>query len=362
MNKIISIFSGIDCLGIGFAEDFDMVLAVEKEKNACKTLFMNKDNYHSNLEIMNQDIFSIPDDTIEKYKGACGIIGGPPCQAFSSARGSFNPEDDRIKGLSEYVRWVRIIKPKFFMFENTNGLMEKGKVQIFEYFVNELEKLDYDVKFKVLNAHDYGSVQNRKRIIAIGFKKELNAVYEFPKPVETKKYVKDIILKEDEVLGECAKYSEARKRIISYVPEGGNWRDLPTEELKEEALGGNYTKRKGGMTGVYKRLDRNEYCPTLTTNPCQRNTMACHPLKDRPLSVEEYKRAQGIPNNYEIYGSTSQKYKFIGNGVPVELASAIAKSIYETISKTENKEKQENPKIINTLFDILEDTEYATNI
>ena len=72
-------------------------------------------------------------------------------------------------------------------------------------------------------------------------------------------------------------------------------------------------------------------CPTLVTSPVQRNTMAIHPLENRPLSVKEYKRAQGIPEDYEILGSTTNKYKFIGNAVPFEMARAISKSVWESL-------------------------------
>lgn len=326
MKKIVSIFSGIDCLGIGFRNYFDLILAVEKEVNACKSILANKENFHPHINVVNKDIFSISDSFISQYKGADGLIGGPPCQPYSPAKSKFDPNDTRIQGLTEYVRWVRLIEPSFFMFENTEGLTHKSKKPILDHLIDELKNLGYDVFFNVLNAHDYGSVQNRKRVILVGFKKELKVHYSFPKPISTKKLVKDILV-ENEPLGECLFYPPKRKEIISFVPEGGNWKNLPSEDLIKLALGGNYEKREGGMTGVYKRLDRNSYCPTLTTNPLQRNTMAAHPIENRPLSVLESKRAQGIPENYHIIGSIAEKYKFIGNGVPVELAEKIAQSI-----------------------------------
>ena len=100
-EKIVSIFSGIDCLGLGFKDYFDVILSVEKDKKACETLSLNKDKYHKNLEVLNTDILEMTDEEILKYKGVSGVIGGPPCQAFSSARGSFNPNDDRIKCIFE---------------------------------------------------------------------------------------------------------------------------------------------------------------------------------------------------------------------------------------------------------------------
>lgn len=333
-KEIISIFSGIDILGLGFKDDFDVVLAVEKEKMACETLKINKTKYHPNMKIINSDILEIQNDVIEKYKGVAGIIGGAPCQPFSNAKNSFDPLDERINCLFEYLRWVKIIKPEFFVLENTDALTQEKKRYILDNFLNIADALGYDVKYKVLNAHNYGNVQKRNRVIVVGVRRDIDNEYIFPEPTTEKKYVKDIIIPGEEV-GECAKYDSKREYIASFVPQGGNWRNLPTEELIEQALQGNYApeKRKGGMTGVYRRLSMADgyICPTLVTSPVQRNTMAIHPLENRPLSIKEYKRAQGIPDDYEILGSIANKYKFIGNAVPFELAKAISSSIYTSL-------------------------------
>lgn len=337
MNKIISIFSGIDCLGLGFRHKFDTLLAVEEEVNACRTLEFNREKFHENLEVLNTDIFEVPDSKIKEYEGIDGVIGGPTCKAFSGAKGAFDPNDVRIGVLGEYVRWIRLAKPKFFLFENTKGIVEGKKKPYFFGLVKNLEELGYDVKYKVLNAHDYGSAQNRFRVIAVGFRKELNIDYEFPKPTEDKKYVIDI-LDTPGLEGEYYNLNEKRKELMPYIPEGGCWRDLPTEELKEKALGKCYKNLKGGMTGVCRRLHRDLPCPTITTSPSQNTTLMVHPTEDRHLSVTECKRGQGIPDDYKILGSTKEKYMFIGNGVPVELATCLATSIYEALEKCYEKE------------------------
>lgn len=339
--KVVDIFSGISVLGLGFSKEiFDIVLSVEIEKNACKTLELNKDKYHPNMKVLNQDILSINDDFISKYKDVDGIIGGAPCQPFSAAKGKFDPEDIRIACLFDYLRWVKIINPKWFVMENTDGLTQKDKSFILDEFISNAKSLGYNVNHKVLNAHDYGNCQGRKRIIIVGIKENLNIKYNFPKPVDEayKKYVKDIIIPGEEV-GECVYYSEERAKIMSYIPEGGNWRSLKgkNEDILKLALGANYTKQQGGMTGAYRRLSMDDkyVCPTLVTSPCQRNTMAAHPLENRPLSIKEYRRAQGIPDDYIIEGSIAQKYKYIGNAVPFELAKAIATSIQDVFYKEE---------------------------
>lgn len=346
-KKIISIFSGIDCLGIGFKNNFDVVLAVEQIKNACETLKANKDEYHPNLEILNENIYDIKDEYIARYTDKIdGIIGGPPCQPYSSAKNQFNPNDERISGLVEYVRWIKIVKPKFFLFENTDGLTTKNKKYLLDELLSNLKKLGYNVYWDVLNSHDYGSVQKRKRVIIIGFREDIDSLknFKFPSsiPESKKKYVKDIInLNED--AGECLRYSKEREFIISHIPPGGNWKSINDEKLLKRAMGNNASKENqaGGMTGAYRRLSLEDgyCCPTLTTNPCQRNTMAAHPIEDRPLSVREYKRCQGIPESYKIIGSTAEKYKFIGNGVPVEMAAHLSNSIYNYLDKLDISNK-----------------------
>ena len=331
-KSVISLFSGIDCLGMGFEPYFDVVLAVEKEKQACETLRVNQAIFHPKLSVWEADLFHLTDEQILAHKGAHGIIAGPPCQPFSPAKSQFDPNDARIQGLTEFKRWVRLLQPEFFVFENTDGLLQKSKRPIFDQFVEELSSYGYDVHFQVLNALDYGSVQKRKRVIAVGFKAELNLSFEFPQPTGVTKTVADLL--KEEPLGECLQYSAARREIIEQVPEGGNWRNLPSEEWIKKALGGNYEKREGGMTGVYRRLSRTGYCTTLTTNPCQRNTMMCHPTEHRPLSVKESMRAQGLPDTYQLVGTVAEKYKYIGNGVPVELATAVAGAIKTAFTKS----------------------------
>ena len=124
-------------------------------------------------------------------------------------------------------------------------------------------------------------------------------------------------------------------KYLKYIPRGtgGNWTDLP-DNIKNEAMGGaadsDDPKRKGkqgGRTGFYRRLAWNSPAPTLVTSPTQMGTCICHPDEDRPLSVKEYAKLQGFPDDWEFVGTTSQKYRMIGEAVPIQLAFVIAKTI-----------------------------------
>ncbi len=109
------------------------------------------------------------------------------------------------------------------------------------------------------------------------------------------------------------------------VPEGGNWKNLP-ENVVKEAMGGAY-ESGGGKVGFYRRLSYNQPAPTITTSPAQKATLLGHPRKDRPLSVRECARCQQFPDDWIFVGTTAAKYKQVGNAVPVGLGEAIGKAI-----------------------------------
>jgi len=105
------------------------------------------------------------------------------------------------------------------------------------------------------------------------------------------------------------------------VPAGGNWRDLP-ESVVKNAMGAAYDAG-GGKMGFYRRLNYEEPAPTLVTSPVQKATMLCHPKFTRPLSVREYAAIQGFPDTWEFAGSLGDKYRQIGNAVPIRLGYSL---------------------------------------
>lgn len=114
---------------------------------------------------------------------------------------------------------------------------------------------------------------------------------------------------------------------MKLVPEGGCWVDLPID-VQIKYMGNSYTSG-GGKRGMARRLSMNKPSLTLLTSPSQKQTERCHPTKTRPLQILEYSRIQTFPDNYKFSGSLSQKYKQIGNAVPVNLAKHIAKSVLD---------------------------------
>ena len=120
-------------------------------------------------------------------------------------------------------------------------------------------------------------------------------------------------------------YNEKRLKYLRMLKDGENWRSLPIE-LQKEALGKSY-HLGGGKTGFLRRLAWDRPSPTVVTTPSMPATDLCHPSELRPLSVEEYKVIQEFPKNWKICGNTSDKYKQIGNAVPVGLGRAIAREL-----------------------------------
>ncbi|MBU9674965.1 DNA cytosine methyltransferase [Planococcus sp. CP5-4] len=386
-NNIISFFSGAGGMDLGFERaGFKIKLAVELEQIMCETLRLN--NKDTSLNILQGNILETSTDEIldrsSLKKGmVTGIIGGSPCQSFSTAgnRGAFS--DDRGQAMIKYIELINEIKPEFFVLENVKGLLSAALEHVsledrkknkeygiplketqqpgsaFKYLLSKIR--GYDVHYKVLNAAEYGVPQKRERIFIIGFIKDAQGIpmydYVFPTPTHRKISNQNATLFDyenresdlqpwvsfieatsnlDTSKMNYQKYSEKRLEIMKKVPKGGgNWRDLKVfgEIFVREAMRGAY-ESGGGKVGFFRRIKANEPAPTLLTSPAQNSTNLGHPYEDRPLSIEEYLAIQQFPDGYNLFGNLSDQYKQIGNAVPVGLAYVVAKSILTTL---ENK-------------------------
>lgn len=125
-------------------------------------------------------------------------------------------------------------------------------------------------------------------------------------------------------------YPKRKREIMSMIPPGGYWRELPLEIQKEYMKGSFHLS--GGKTGMARRISWDEPCLTLTCAPAQKQTERCHPDKTRPFTVREYARIQTFPDDWIFEGSMTSQYKQIGNAVPVNLAEEIGKSLVKTLN------------------------------
>lgn len=344
----MDIFSGAGGLSLG-AEMAGIAVryAIEKDLSASETFQAN----HPDALVINSDIKDVTRESLQIRKSKLFIImGGPPCQGFSlSNTRNRNMQNPKNLLFREFLRLVKELNPKWFLFENVWGItnIEDGKVVplIKSYF----EELGYAVADKVLFADDYGVPQHRERFFMVGNRMGID--FTFPEPAEEKISVWDAIqdlpnLKNGESLlegtyscsfEEASTYAQIMRRgsdhptqnfvsrnndlVIerySHIPQGGNWRDIP------ENLMTNYQDKSRCHSGIYKRL-RADIPSVVISN--YRKSMLIHPFQDRGLSVREAARIQSFPDSFTFKGPISHIQQQIGNAVPPLLAKSVIEKI-----------------------------------
>lgn len=363
MKKIraLSFFSGAMGLDIGLEKaGIDVILACESEKFIRETIKLNRPKIKVLEDINNYSAKEIRKEAGLKSKEKIDlIVGGPPCQAFSTAGKRLSINENRGIVFIKYLELIKELNPTYFVIENVRGLLSvplkhvphdkrKGKLKTKEekggtlnYILNYLNNIGYKVSFNLYNSANFGSPQIRERVIIIGNKKE-KLPYLTPthsqhgefglKPWKTfKAAVKGL----HNINHDYVKFPEGRLKYYKKLKEGQNWRNLPLK-LQKEALGNSYYLG-GGKTGFLRRLGWNKPSPTLVTDPMMPATDLAHPVENRPLSIQEYKRIQEFPDDWKLAGSIRNQYKQIGNAVPVSLGRAIGKLIVNHILKKKIK-------------------------
>lgn len=340
----LSFFSGAMGLDIGMHNaGIDSVLACEFNKYCRMTIEKNNPNIALIGDINNYTADEILQYAkIPKDRKVDVIFGGPPCQAFSTAGARRALDDERGNVFLRYIEVVEQIKPKYVVIENVRGLLsasypykdikEPIKGGALLIILDRLKEAGYDMSFELYNSANFGSPQIRERVVMIG---KLNGG-KMPYLIPTNSDNPEFGLPRWKTLGEVfqerkikehnsIQFPEKRLKFYRMLTDGQYWKDLP-EEYLEEAMG-NKLKMGGGKTGFYRRLSLSKPSPTLVTNPTMPATDLCHPTEDRPLSVEEYACIQEFPEDWEICGPILEKYKQIGNAVPIKLGEAIGKAI-----------------------------------
>lgn len=272
------------------------------------------------------------------------MFGGPPCQAFSTAGARRAFGDSRGNVFLRYLDLARELAPRYLVIENVRGLLstawpiEEGGEPVrggaMRHVLNILSDMGYDVSFELYNAANFGAPQIRERVVLIA--KRGGAVGKLT-PTNSNdpswglprwRTFRDAV--DGLNGGHHTEFPEDRARFLRMLGEGQYWKNLP-EDVQAEAMGKSYLL-SGGKTGFYRRIWFDRPCPTLVTSPTMPATYLCHPTEVRPLTVEEYKRVQGFPDDYRICGSMADQYKQIGNAVPVPLGTAVGKAILDDMS------------------------------
>lgn len=326
----IELFAGAGGLALGLEEaGFKHIGLVEFNKHAAATLRKNRPEW----KVFEEDIREISGRDLEKEfnikKGKLDLLsGGAPCQSFSYAGKGLGLEDTRGTMFYYFAKFLSELKPKMFLFENVRGLLSHDDGKTYRIIRNVFEQEGYHVHCQLMNANDYGVPQNRERLITIGVRKDLKFPFMFKWPNELgyKPFLGGCLL-ENPDKDTYPEYSEKKKRLFELIPQGGCWKDLP-RELAVEYMGEKWINNcQGGSTSCLRRLHTHRPSPTILTSPQAKMTEFCHPFETRPLSYRESARVQTFPDEWEFEGGLLEKYKQIGNAVPVELAYHLGKAI-----------------------------------
>ena len=350
-------------LGTGFERaGFNIVSANDIWEPAKETYVAN----HPNVKYILKDITQLTSDellanTNYKKEDIDVIIGGPPCQGFSTLGKRFI-DDPRNKLFKEYVRIVNDIRPKFFVMENVSGILSMEKGNVLKNILSSFRVIDYKVEYRLLNAVEYGVPQLRERAIFIGTRLDIDI--EYPKKThsldentELKKAltlwdaigdlpqsdVQDFETYNSEPANEyqrnirnnCTQltnhkppiHNEKAIEMMKYIPMGKSAWDVQDDIPKEYMP-------TSGYGNTYARLNANEPGMTITRNfACISSSRCIHPYLNRGLTAREAARIQSYPDNYKFLGTKTDIQIQIGNSVPPILGEKIAYIIKEMLNK-----------------------------
>ncbi|MCT2269831.1 DNA (cytosine-5-)-methyltransferase [Serratia ureilytica] len=335
---VLELFAGAGGMALGLEKSgLKSVLLNEIDSHACKTLRKNRPEWN----VIEGDVSKVD---FTPYRDTVDVLaGGFPCQAFSYAGKKLGFEDTRGTLFFEFARAVKETNPKVLLAENVRGLLNHDEGRTLETIKDIIADLGYTLfEPRILKAIFYKVPQKRERLIIIAVRNDLadGIDYEWPSSYNKVLTLKDALKKgelydSDVPESEGQKYPKRKSEILSMVPPGGYWRDLPEDIQKEYMLKSFYLG--GGKTGMARRLSWDEPSLTLTCAPAQKQTERCHPEETRPLTVREYARIQTFPDDWVFEGPISAKYKQIGNAVPVNLSFAVGKSVVNLLEKIKKR-------------------------
>lgn len=379
--RSIELFSGAGGLALGLeASGFEHVALVERNKDACATLRLNRPQWNLiEADVRNVDFAELcPVDL---------VAGGPPCQPFSIG-GKARGYDDSRDMFPQAVRAVRELRPKAFMFENVRGLLRQAFHDYVEYIrlqltypdfpvsrnvswdtnLQRLQKhhtskgringLTYQVSIHLANAADYGVPQRRHRVFFVGFRSDLDAKWFFPSPVASS----EELLRQKYVTGEYWK------------EHGLSWPEEPPPHLRGKlariapgslfSTGTRWKTVRDALSGLPHPKDASDfsnhlYQPGAKSYPGHTGSPWDEPAKAlkagdhgvpggenmlnygngkvRYFSVRESARIQTFPDEYVFSGSWTESMRQLGNAVPVVLAQAVASSIFDHLQALHGK-------------------------
>lgn len=363
MVRLATAFSGIGAIEHAFDR-----LGIEHEiVFACDINDFVKQSYFANYKIDEdrwyKDIYDIPG---EQYCGKVDfLMGGSPCQSFSSVGKRKGLEDDRGNLIFAYINLIKKVQPKIFIFENVKGLMTHDNGKTFQIVMKEFESTGYKIYSDVLNAKDYGIPQHRERLYLVGFK-DTATEFKFPDPIPLQYKVKDFLQDKADpkyYLGEkgvefvknrtnhhykvqingdialCQKANQQFNWHGDFIQEEGSPVDekyFLSEAVKSYVL-------KSGTKGFYSKpetdldIARPLLCTMGSMHRAGVDNYYTYGERIRKLTPRECLRLMGFSDDFKIVVSDTQAYKQAGNSIVVNVLMAILNEIYGTEKRGENK-------------------------
>lgn len=373
-NLVVSLFSGAGGFSYGFSQaGLKPAFGAEIDADACATYRNNVGSPCHQLDLGCVDPASIK--KLTNGVSPFAVIGGPPCQGFSTA-GPRNASDPRNRLIFNYLAIVHELAPKWFIFENVEGLLTSGGGEDLSRLVRSFVDLGYSVRLQKLNFASFGVPQTRKRVVIIGNRLGI----EFQFPTERFSYDSGKARKQsglpmaptlDEAIAGLGPIASERTGYMPYansVPvnaydaamrignngqqvtehyqaaegidlrrfellaPGQTMKDLP-EALWHESFrrranrrvaDGTPTEKRGGAPSGIKRLHGDRQSLTITGASTRE---FIHPHEHRPLTIRECARIQSFPDRYQFEGNAASVIQQIGNAVPPLAASILAQHL-----------------------------------
>ena len=342
----ISLFAGAGGCSLGFSKyGMNILGAYDIWEEAIHTYNENfEGNKAHKTDLANCDFEQIR-QTLGLKKGELDlIIGGPPCQGFTTL-GKRGEDDPRNRLLLNYAKALETFYPRWFMMENVEGMLTTAKGDFVIEAVERMIALGYSVCMKKVYMHEYGIPQRRKRVIIIGNREGKD--FQFPKAQvvasgfrykngvhSLSEAISDIEEIDIPEINHIRKFEEGIKMLrIKALTEGATMKDLP-KELQHDSYAkralrrvcdGTPTEKRGGAPSGLKRLIYSEPCLTITGS-CTGEFV--HPKADRMLTIRECARIQTFPDEFTFYGTDAQQEQQIGNAIPPLFANLMAEQIY----------------------------------
>lgn len=323
--NVVSLFAGCGGLDFGFEQaGFNVIWANENDETIHDTYRLNLPNTILNTS----DIRTLTGDDIPDCDG---IIGGPPCQAWSEGGKRMGIKDPRGQLFLEYIRIVNEKKPKFFLIENVRGILEEKHKKTLEEFINALRYSGYNISYKLLNAADFYVPQDRYRVFFIGIRKDLSNKYIFPEVVSLRHFT----LKN--AIGDIV---ESPRYYSNEIVEGEHPtrmnHDVYTGPYDAKYMARNRVRGWNETSFTMQAQARNtplhpQAPKMMFISNFQRSFVKGYEHLYRRLSVRECARIQTFPDSFRfLYKDVKDGYKMVGNAVPPRLAWYLAVQMKKT--------------------------------